>query len=220
PVPEGLSMAEAAALPETLFTVWYNIFMRAGLRAGETLLVHGGTSGIGTMALSLARCLGVRSFATAGSDEKCKACTELGAELAINYREQDFVDAVLAHTGGDGVNVILDMVGGSYLSRNLRAAAVEGRIAQVAFLEGSNPAIDLMSLVRKRVTLTGSMLRSRSDEDKAMIARDVQDKAWPLVADGRLRPVMDQRFAMHDAAAAHARMEGGAHVGKIVLQVE
>lgn len=220
PVPEGLDMALAATLPETLFTVWHNVFERAGLKAGETLLVHGGSSGIGTTAIMMATALGATVIATAGSAEKCAACTSLGASTAINYRETDFVEAVMAATGGRGADVILDMVGGDYLNRNVAAAAVEGRIAQIAFLEGAEPTIALFPLLRKRVTLTGSLLRSRPPQDKAAMARAIESQAWPHVASGAIRPVIDSRFALQDAAAAHARMESGDHIGKIVLTTD
>lgn len=217
PVPDGLDMAEAAALPETVFTVWHNVFERAGLKAGETLLVHGGTSGIGTTAIMMAAAFGATAIATAGSAEKCAACIGLGAAHAINYREADFVAAVKEATGGRGADVILDMVGGAYLNRNVDAAAVEGRIAQIAFLEGAEPTLALFPLLRKRVTLTGSLLRSRPPQDKAAMARAIEEKVWPHVASGRIRPAIDSRFALADAAAAHARMESGGHIGKIVL---
>lgn len=217
PVPGGVDMVEAAALPETVFTVWFNVFERAGLKRGETLLVHGGSSGIGTTAIMLAKARGATVIATAGTADKCAACTELGADLAINYRERDFVEAVMDFTGGHGADVIADMVGGDYLNRNVAAAAVEGRIAQIAFMEGAEPTLALFPLVRKRVTLTGSLLRSREPEAKAAIARAVEAEVWPLVASGAVRPRIDATFPLRQAADAHARMEGGGHIGKIVL---
>ena len=217
PVPDGIGMAETAALPETVFTVWHNVFERAGLAAGETILIHGGSSGIGTTAIMMAAAFGATAIATAGSAEKCAACIGIGAAHAINYRETDFVAAVKEATGGRGADVVLDMVGGPYLNRNVDAAAVEGRIAQIAFLEGAEPALALFPLLRKRVTLTGSLLRSRPPQDKAAMARAIEEKVWPHVAAGRIRPVIDARFPLAEAASAHARMEGGSHIGKIVL---
>ncbi len=219
PVPEGLSLTEAAALPETLFTVWHNVFERGRLTAGETLLIHGGSSGIGTTAIQLAHARGARVIATAGSDEKCAACRRLGAEQAVNYRTADFVAAVKTATGGRGADVILDMVGGSYLNRNLEAAAVEGRIVQIAVLEGGQPEIALFTLMRKRLTLTGSTLRPRPVADKAAMARAILAEVWPLVAAGRLRPPIDRVYPLAGAAEAHRRMESSAHIGKIVLEV-
>jgi putative PIG3 family NAD(P)H quinone oxidoreductase len=220
PVPKGLSMVEAAALPETFFTVWDNVFTRGRLKAGETLLVHGGSSGIGTTAIQLARALGARVFATAGSAEKCAACERLGAERAINYRDEDFVEVVKEATQGHGADVTLDMVGGDYIERNLRAAAVDGRIVQIAFLKTSKVEIDLMRLMMRRLTLTGSTLRAQSTEAKARMARAIEEKVWPLVADGKLKPVIDSTFALTDAAAAHARIDDPEHIGKIVLVVD
>lgn len=217
PVPEGLGMVEAAALPETVFTVWHNVFERGRLAAGETLLVHGGSSGIGTTAIQLARARGARVIATAGSAEKCAACLRLGADRAVNYRTEDFVAATAEATGGRGADVILDMVGGPYLARNLEAAAVEGRIVQIATLGGGRPEIPLFTLMRKRLTLTGSTLRPRSTADKAAMARAIAAEVWPLVAAGRIRPVIDSVLPLEAAAEAHRRMESSAHVGKIVL---
>lgn len=216
PLP-GMDTTSAAALPETVFTVWFNVFQRAGLARGETLLIHGGASGIGTTAIMLAKARGARVIATAGSAHKCDACLALGADLAINYREEDFVEAVMVFTGGHGADVIADMVGGSYLDRNVAAAATEGRIAQIAFMEGAQPTLSLFPLVRKRVTLTGSLLRSREPEAKAAIARAVEAEVWPLVRSGAVKPLIDSTFPLAEAAAAHARMETGAHIGKIVL---
>lgn len=219
PVPPGIDMTLAGALPETVFTVWYNVFMRAGLAAGETVLIHGGSSGIGTTAIQLAKARGATVIVTAGTDAKCRACLDLGADHAINYRTAVFEDEVLAITGGAGADVIVDMVGGPYLNRNIACAAVEGRIAQISFLAGAEPTLALFPLVRKRVSLTGSMLRPQSVEAKARIAAGVREHAWPLLATGQLAPPIDSVFPLDRAAEAHARMESGAHVGKIVLQV-
>jgi NADPH2:quinone reductase len=217
PMPAGLSMIEAAALPETFFTVWHNVFERAVLKAGETILVHGGTSGIGTTAIQLAVAFGARAFATAGSAEKCEACRKLGAELAVNYKVEDFVAACKAATGGKGVDVILDIVGGEYIDRNYDAAAVEGRILQVAFQSGSKATVDFRRMLGKRLTHTGSGLRPRSIADKGRMARALEEKVWPLIAAGRVKPVIDSTFPLAQAAAAHARMESSVHIGKIVL---
>jgi NADPH2:quinone reductase len=216
PVPEGLSMAQAAALCETFFTVWSNVFMRGGLTAGERFLVHGGSSGIGTTAIQLASHFGARVFTTAGSDEKCAACLKLGAEQAINYRDADFVDALRAE---GGANLILDMVGGDYLPRNVKALADDGRLVQIAFLQGPKVALNFAQVMVRRLTITGSTLRPQSDGAKAAIAADLAEKVWPLIAAGKVAPVMDQVFDLGDAAAAHARMESSAHIGKIVLKV-
>jgi NADPH2:quinone reductase len=220
PIPGDLSPVEAGGLPETFFTVWTNVFTRGNLKPGETLLVHGGSSGIGTTAIMMAKVWGARSFATAGSAEKCRACEELGAERAINYREEDFVEAVLAATNKRGVDVILDMVGGDYVARNFKAAARDGRIVNIAFLKGSKIEIDLLPVMLKRLTFTGSTLRIRSVEEKAEIARALEEHIWPHLAAGRIRPVVHKTFPLRDAAAAHALMDSGAHIGKIVLTVE
>ena len=219
PVPAGLSMREAAALPETFFTVWTNVFDLAGLKAGESFLVHGGTSGIGTTAIQLAKAFGATVFATAGSAEKCEVCRTLGADLAIDYKTQDFVTEVKTATGGKGANVILDMVGGSYIARNYEAAAPLGRIVQIAFMEGSKVQIDYMRLMLKRLSHMGSTLRSRPGAEKAAIAAALKEHVWPLIAAGKVKPVLDSSFPLAEAAAAHARMETSAHVGKIVLDV-
>lgn len=219
PLPDGLSAAEAAALPETVFTVWSNIFERGGLKAGETLLVHGGASGIGTTAIQLAKAFGARVVVTAGSDEKCEACVKLGADLAINYRTQDFVAEVKSFTAGKGANVILDMIGGRYIQKNYEAAAQDGRIVQIAFQEGAKAEVDFMRLMLKRLTHTGSTLRSRPVAEKAALAAAIVEKVWPLVTAGKVRPVMDATFPLAAASAAHARMDASAHVGKIVLTV-
>ncbi|MBK5961249.1 NAD(P)H-quinone oxidoreductase [Rhodoplanes elegans] len=218
-VPETLSDAEAAAIPETLFTVWHNVFERGGLKAGETLLVHGGSSGIGTMAIQLAKAFGARVIVTAGSDDKCAACVRLGADVAVNYRTQDFVAETKAATAGAGVEVILDMVGGDYIDRNYEAAAVDGRIVQIAFQGPSKATVDFRRIMLKRLHHTGSTLRSRSVADKAAIVAAAGEAVLPLLAAGRVRPVMDTSFPLAQAPAAHARMESSAHIGKIVLLV-
>ncbi len=218
PVPRGLSMTEAAALPETFFTVWSNLFDRARLAPGETLLVHGGASGIGTAAIQMAAAFGATVLATAGGPEKCAACLRLGAARAIDYRTEDFVEAAKAATGGRGCDVILDMVGGDYVARDIRAAAPDGRIVQIAFLRGAKVSLDLTALMLKRLTLTGSTLRAREPAFKAAIAAALGAKVWPLIEAGRIRPVIDSTFPLRDAARAHARMESSAHIGKIVLE--
>ena len=219
PVPRGFTFTEAAALPETCFTVWHNVFQRGGLREGETLLVHGGSSGVGTTAIQLARAFGATVIATAGSDEKCAACSRLGADRAINYREEEFVAAVKDHTGGAGADVVLDMVGGEYIARNHEAAAVDGRIVQIGFLTGSRAEVDFSRLMIKRLTHTGSTLRPRTTEFKAGIAAELEEKVWPLLAERRIAPVMDMIFPLKEAWRAHERMEEGSHIGKIVLDV-
>ncbi|KJZ19211.1 NAD(P)H-quinone oxidoreductase [Loktanella sp. S4079] len=216
PVPKGLSLAQAACLPETFFTVWSNVFMRGGLNAGERFLVHGGSSGIGTTAIQLAKTFGARVFATAGGDEKCAACVDLGAEAAFNYRDVDFVEKMKAVGGAD---LILDMVGGPYIQRNIKALADDGRLVQIAFLQGSKVDINLMQLMMRRLTVTGSTLRPQSDLAKARIAEQLRKYVWPLIEVGKIAPVMDQEFALADADQAHARMESSAHIGKIVLRV-
>ena len=219
PVPVGLSMTEAAAIPETFFTVWHNVFERGALKAGETLLVHGGTSGIGTVAIQLAKAFGARVIVTAGSDEKCEACRKLGADVAINYKTEDFVAATKAATGGKGAELILDMVGGDYIERNYEAAAVEGRIVQIAFQGSPKATVDFRRIMLKRLHHTGSTLRSRSVADKGAIASAIAEKVVPLIAAGKARPVMDSTYPFTKAAEAHARMESSAHIGKIVLTV-
>ena len=217
PIPSGVSALEAAAMPEAFFTVWTNVFERGALKAGETLLAHGGSSGIGTTAIQLAKAFGARVIATAGSDEKVKACVGLGADRAVNYRAEDFVAATLAATDGKGAEVILDMVGGDYVARNYAAAAIDARIVQIAFLSGQRVEIDLRVLMGKRLFHTGSMLRSRSVGEKAAIAEALRAKVWPLLAEGRCKPVIDSVFPLAEAAEAHRRMEASAHIGKIVL---
>jgi len=219
PVPEGLSMLEAAALCETFFTVWHNVFERGRLQAGETFLVHGGSSGIGTTAIQLASARGARVFATAGSPEKCAACLRLGAERAIDYREADFVAAVREATAGRGVDLILDMVGGEYLARDVRALAPDGRLVMIAFLGGAVAELNFAQVMTKRLTITGSTLRPQSVEAKARMAAALRTEVWPLIAAGRIGPVMDRAYPLEDAAAAHARMESSVHIGKIVLNV-
>ena len=220
PVPDGLSLAEAAALPETLFTVWHNVFERGFAREGETLLVHGGTSGIGTMAIKLGKLFDLTVIATCGSDAKCAAARELGADHAINYRMHDFVEDVNALTGGNGAELTLDMVAGDYTQRNLDCLGVNGRLVTIAVLGGAQATVNMAGLMVKRQTITGSTLRGRTDAFKAALAEEIERTVWPFVAEGRLRPAMDRVFPLHQAAAAHARMEAGEHVGKIVLAVE
>lgn len=217
PNPKGLSVVEAAGLPETFFTVWTNVFQRGGLQAGETFLVHGGSSGIGTTAIQLARAFGARVITTVGSAEKAAFCKRLGAERAINYRDEDFVAVVKDLTGGDGVDLILDMVGGSYIARNIDALAVEGRLVQIAFLESNTAELNFTPIMVKRLTLTGSTLRPRTVEQKAAIARELRDKVWPLIDAGKVKPVIHRTFPLAEAAAAHRLMEASAHMGKIVL---
>ena len=219
PVPKGLDMVQAAALCETYFTVYSNVFMRGGLQAGEVFLVHGGSSGIGTTAIQLAVKAGARVFATAGSAEKCAKCVQLGAERAINYREEDFVEVMKAETGGKGIDVILDMVGGSYIPRNVKAMAIGGRLVQIAFLGGPKVELNFAQVMVKRLTITGSTLRPQSDAAKATIALELETKIWPMLSDGTIAPVMDSTFPLSEAAAAHAKMETSKHIGKIVLVV-
>lgn len=219
PAPNGLTMSEAAAIPETFFTVWHNVFQRGGLKAGERFLVHGGTSGIGTTAIQLAKAFGAEVFATAGSEVKCDAMRELGADLAINYRETDFVQAVKTATDGAGADLILDMVGGDYIGRNYQSAAVEGRIVQIAFLNGRKAEADFSLLMMKRLTHTGSTLRARDIGFKAVIANELRQQVWPLLSERKVLPVMDSIFPLEQASAAHGRMEEGEHIGKIVLDL-
>jgi len=216
PIPSGMDLKQAACLPETFFTVWSNVFTRGGLKAGERFLVHGGSSGIGTTAIQLANAFGARVFATAGSDEKCAACVRLGAEKAINYKDEDFV-AVLRAEGG--ANLILDMVGGDYIPRNIKTLAEDGRLVQIAFLQGPMVDVNFALMMVKRLTLTGSTLRPQSDLAKARIAQDLHEAVWPLLEAGKVAPVMDSEFDLAEAAAAHARMESSGPIGKIVLQV-
>jgi len=216
PIPKGMSLKEAACLPETYFTVFSNVFQRGGLKAGERFLVHGGSSGIGTTAIQLGKLFGARVFTTAGSDEKCAACLALGAERAINYRNEDFVEVMKAEGGAD---LVLDMVGGDYLPRNVTTLANDGRLVQIAFLQGPKIELNFALIMMKRLTITGSTLRPQSDLAKAWIAEALREQVWPLLNAGRLGPVMDSEFALADAASAHARMESSGHIGKIVLNV-
>jgi NADPH:quinone reductase len=215
----GLPLEEAAAVPETFFTVWHNVFERGGLKSGETFLVHGGSSGIGTTAIQLAKQFGATVFTTAGSDEKCEACRKLGADLAVNYKSDDFVAACKKATDGKGVELILDMVGGDYIERNYEAAAVEGRIVQIAFQGSAKSTVNFMRLMLKRLHHTGSTLRARSIADKGAIARAVEEKVLPLLASGKVKPVLYKTFPLKEAATAHALMESSTHIGKIVLTV-
>src|SRR6202008_342097 len=217
PAPEDLALTAAAAIPETFFTVWHNAFQRGRLQAGEPLLVHGGSSGIGTAAIQLAKAFGARVIATAGSAEKCEACRRLGADAAINYREEDFVAATKAATDGKGAEVVLDMVGGDYIERNYEAAAVEGRVVQIAFQGSPKATVDFRRIMLKRLTHTGSTLRARSVADKGAIARAVEAHVLPLLATGQVKPVIYRTFPLREAAAAHALMESSTHIGKIVL---
>lgn len=219
PVPDGMALAEAAAIPETLFTVWHNVFERGWAREGETLLVHGGTSGIGTMATMLGKAFGLTVIVTCGDEAKCAAARELGADLAINYREQDFVEEVKAFTGGKGVELVLDMVSGDYVPRNLKCLAEDGRHVTIAVLGGPKAELNMAVVMSRRLTLTGSTLRPRSDVFKMLLAGEIEKNAWPLFKEGTLRSVMDRSFPLAEAAAAHERMEAGAHIGKIVLEV-
>ncbi|MBS9722615.1 NAD(P)H-quinone oxidoreductase [Tianweitania sp. BSSL-BM11] len=219
PLPEGFTFIEGAAVPETFFTVWHNVFERGGLQAGETLLVHGGTSGIGTTAIQLAKAFGAKVITTAGSAEKCAACEKLGADRAINYREEDFVEAAKAFTSGNGVDLILDMVGGEYVGRNYDAAAVDGRIVQIAVLQGAKVEINVAKLMMKRLTHTGSTLRPRTIEFKAAVAGALEAHVWPKLASREVAPVIDQVFPLDEAWRAHQRMEEGDHIGKIVLEI-
>ena len=219
PLPRDFDMTRAAAVPETYFTVWTNVFERGRLDGGERFLIHGGASGIGTTAIQLGVAFGARVFATAGTAEKCAVCEELGAERAINYREEDFVAVIGELTGGEGVDLIVDMVGGDYLERNLAALAIEGRLVQIALQHGTSAEINVLPLMVKRLTFTGSTLRPRTVEQKAAIATALLENVWPLLNEGRVGPVMDSTFPLAEAAQAHARMESGAHIGKIVLTV-
>ena len=217
PIPRGLSLEEAAALPETVFTVWHNIFERGALKPREWLLVHGGGGGIGTTAIQMATALGAKVITTVGSAAKQRDCEALGALRAINYRVEDFVEAVRETTGGHGADVILDMVGGDYIERNLRAAALEGRIVQIAFLKGSKVELDLMRLMMRRLTLTGSTLRAQTAEAKARMAKAIEQRVWPLIAEGKVKAIIDSSFKLEDAVGAHRRIDDPEHIGKIVL---
>jgi len=219
PIPDGFDFIQAAALPETFFTVWSNVFDRAHLAAGETLLIHGGGSGIGTTAIQLAKAFGAKVFVTAGSDAKCEFCRQLGADAAINYQSQDFADQVRHLTDKQGVDVILDMIGGDYLPKNLKCLANDGRLVQIAIQHGAKAEVDLWQVMHKRLTLTGSTLRARDDLFKQQIAWKLREKVWPLLASGKIRPVIDSVFTLNDAGKAHERLESGQHIGKIILKV-
>ncbi len=219
PIPSTVDLVSAAGMPETTFTVWTNVFERGRLRAGESFLVHGGASGIGTTAIQMARAFGARVFATAGTDEKCAACERLGAERAINYKTADFASALMSLTGGVGIDVILDMVGALYFSRNVDLLALEGRLLQIAVLHGTKAEINLVRVLRQRITITGSTLRSRAVEEKGAIAEAVEKTVWPVVEAGRIRPVVYATFPLTQAAEAHRLMESGSHIGKILLTV-
>jgi putative PIG3 family NAD(P)H quinone oxidoreductase len=217
PIPANVNAIAAAAIPETFFTVWTNLFQRGALRPGERALIHGGTSGIGTTAIQLAHVLGSIVFATAGSNEKCEACRRLGAAVAINYRESDFVETIKRETNAAGVDVVLDIIGGDYFARNLDCLAMNGRLIQIGLQGGATTTIDLGRVMRRRLTITGSTLRIRTVEEKGAIARDVETNVWPLLSSGRVAPVIDRTFPLINASAAHQRMEAGEHIGKLVL---
>ncbi len=219
PVPKGLDLVQAAAIPETFFTAWTNLFDGGRLKSGETVLIHGGSGGIGTAAIQIARASGARVFATARTAEKCKACEDLGCERAINYSEEDFVEVAKALTGDDGVDLIIDIVGGDYTERNLRALALEGRLVQVAVQGGAKPEVPLFVIMQKRITLTGSTLRPRTVAQKGAIADALRETAWPWFEDGTVKPLVFKTFPLNDAAKAHELMESSAHIGKIVLTV-
>jgi NADPH2:quinone reductase len=217
PVPRGLDLASAAAIPETFFTVWTNVFVRGGLKAGESLLIHGGSSGIGTTAIQLARAFGARVFATAGSPEKCLACERLGAERCINYRDGDFVAVVREQTAGRGVDVVLDMVGGAYFARNIETLATEGRLVEIATLEGAKAELNIQTIMHRRLTVTGSTLRARPIADKGVIAAAVHQHVWPLLESGAVKPIIYATFPLRNASEAHRVMEASVHIGKLVL---
>ena len=219
PLPAGLSPVEAAALPETFFTIWSNVFDRARLTAGETLLLHGGTSGIGTAAIQLAKAFGAKVFVTAGTDAKCRFCIELGADVAINYQTHDFVEEVARLTGNKGVDVILDMIGGDYFPRNLKCLGLDARLVQIAIQKGPKTELNLLPVMLKRLTLTGSTLRGRETAFKAEIAKNLRNRVWPLLESGKIRPVIDKTFPLNEAWQAHERMESSQHMGKIILTV-
>jgi NADPH2:quinone reductase len=219
PVPAALAVDEAAALPETFFTVWANVFELGALKAGETLLVHGGSSGIGTTAIQMAKSSGARVFTTAGSETKCEACRRLGADIVINYHQQDYVEVIQTATGGKGVDVILDMIGGDYVDRNFKAASLGGRIVNIAFMKGSRVEVDMLPVLFKRLIVTGSVLRPRSASEKAGIAQKLRENIWPIIERGDIKPLIAARFPLKDAPAAHRLMESGNHIGKIILTV-
>jgi putative PIG3 family NAD(P)H quinone oxidoreductase len=220
PIPTGLDLTQAAIVPETFFTVWFNLFIQGGLKAGQKLLVHGGSSGIGTTAIQIASRLGVTVYTTAGNAEKCKACEELGAERAINYREEDFVSVIKEKTAGKGVNMILDMVGGDYIGKNIKCLARFGRLINIAYLQGSTSEVNFMSVMMKQLVITGSTLRQQPLKIKAQIAAELQEKVWPLVETGEIKPVLHSSYKLADAPKSHELMESSAHIGKIVLEVE
>jgi len=220
PIPSGLTMEEAAAVPETFFTVWFNLYLQGGLRPGQTLLVQGGSSGIGTTAIQMATALGVTVFTTAGNDAKCQACRDLGASLAINYKDKDFVEVIKEATNGKGVDMILDMVGGDYISRHIKCLAKKGRLINIAYLQGSKAEVNFMSVMMKQLMITGSTLRQQPLEIKKQIAEQLRETVWPLIESGKVKPVLFKSFAMNEAAAAHELMESSQHIGKIVLNVE
>ena len=219
PVPDGVSISDAAGIPETIFTVWHNVFQRAYLRQGESFLVHGGSSGIGTTAIQLAKALGATVYTTAGSDVKCAACRDLGADVAINYRNEDWAVVLRKKTENRGVDVILDMVGGDYIQKNIDSLAIDGRLSIIAFLTGATAELTLSRFMVKRQTMTASTLRAQSDASKAAIAFELKEKVWPMFAAGRIKPVIDSKFPLTDAAQAHQRMESSGHIGKIILTV-
>ena len=219
PIPNGLSMIEAAALPEAFFTVWTNVFERGALKKGETLMIHGGSSGIGTTAIQIASQMGARVITTAGSADKCQACADLGAERTVNYREEDFVEAAREFGDGKGVDVILDMVGGDYIAKNIKSLAPDGRLVQIAFLQGSKVDINFMSVMLKRLTFTGSTLRPQSIERKGEIAAALIENVWPLISSGKIKPVIYKTFALNQVAEGHALMESSQHIGKIMLKI-
>jgi putative PIG3 family NAD(P)H quinone oxidoreductase len=220
PLPKGFSMVEGAGVPETFFTVWTNVFERGKLQPGETILIHGGSSGIGTTAIQLAKAFGARVFITAGSDQKCAFCVKLGADAAIDYRTSDFVEEVRKYTDGKGVELILDMVGGTYIEKNIKSLKVEGRLVQIAFLQKSQATIDFMPVMIRRLTITGSTLRPRSIEQKAQIAQALNRQVWPLLEARKIRPIIHSTFPLAEAAAAHRLMESSQHIGKIILTVQ
>jgi len=219
PIPNGLNFTQAAALPETYFTVWSNLFDRAQLKANETVLIHGGSSGIGTTAIQLAKAFGAKVIITAGSETKCQFCLELGADLAVNYREQDFVQTIKDHTNGKGVDVILDMIGGDYFPRNIKCLDYDGRLVHIALQNGIKAEINLLPIMLKRLSITGSTLRARNTDFKAAIAQQLQKNVWPLLASGQIKPIIHQTFPLAEAEKAHALMESSQHIGKIILTV-
>jgi putative PIG3 family NAD(P)H quinone oxidoreductase len=219
PIPKGLNMNQAAALCETFFTVWTNVFLRGNLQKGEKILIHGGSSGIGTTAIQLAKVFGAQVFTTAGTQEKCRRCKELGADLAINYNKDDFVQFIKEHTNKSGVQIILDMMGASYINQNINILSEEGRLILIGFLGGSEATFNLAKIMMKRLVITGSTLRAQSNKNKERIAQDLFEKVWPLISSGKVMPVMDSTFELEDAVSAHSRLEASTHIGKITLRV-